>query len=71
MTSFELVAGLVFGSIGLAYAIYGRRQRVLTPFISGIALMAFPYFVSGTMATLAIGTGLILLPYIVGRLEGG
>jgi hypothetical protein len=71
MNGYELFSGLVFGSIGVGYVIYGRRQRVLTPFVAGLGLIAFPYLVSGTFATLAVGTVLILLPVIVHRLERG
>jgi len=65
MDTSSLLWGLLFGSIGIAYVIYGRKQRVPVPFISGLALIAFPYFVSGTMAMIVIGAVLIALPYFV------
>jgi hypothetical protein len=34
-----LLWGLIFGSVGLGYFIYGRRQEKLIPKYSGIALM--------------------------------
>jgi len=62
MDTSSLLWGLLFGSIGIAYVIYGRKQRVPVPFISGLALIAFP---SGTMAMIVIGAVLIALPYFV------
>jgi len=41
-----LLWGLLFGSIGLGYFIYGKKQRAVVPLVCGLALMLFPYFVS-------------------------
>ena len=57
--------GLLFGSIGLGFVIYGRKQRAIVPLVSGVALMVFPYFVSGTAWLLIIGVALIAIPYFV------
>jgi hypothetical protein len=54
---------LLFGSIGLGFFIYGRRQRAPIPLLCGIALMVFPYFVSNSLLLLAIGALLIAVPY--------
>jgi len=58
-----LLWGLLFGSIGLGYFIYGKRQRAVVPLLCGIALMVFPYFVSNIV--LLVGTGILLaaIPY--------
>jgi hypothetical protein len=37
-----LLWGLLFGSIGLGYFIYGKRQRAVVPLVCGLALMIFP-----------------------------
>jgi hypothetical protein len=65
MDTSSLLWGLLFGSIGLAYTIYGRKQRIPVPFVSGLALMAFPYFVTGTVAMVLIGGALIALPFFL------
>jgi hypothetical protein len=57
--------GLLFGSIGLGFFVYGRKQRAIVPLVCGIALMAFPYFVSGTAWLLVIGVALMAIPYFV------
>ncbi|MDN5418180.1 MAG: amino acid transport protein, partial [Acinetobacter sp.] len=49
MNTASLFLGLIFSSIGLGYFIYGKRQRMNMPFICGITLMIFPYFIENTM----------------------
>lgn len=39
----------------MAAFVYGRKSSLLKPVIIRIALMAFPYFVSGTWALFAVG----------------
>jgi predicted membrane protein len=57
-----LLWGLLFGSIGLGFFIYGRKQRAVVPLICGLALMVFPYLVSNTMLLVGIGAVLIGFP---------
>jgi hypothetical protein len=60
-----LMWGLLFGSIGLGYFIYGKKQSAMVPLICGLALMIFPYFVSSTLWLVVTGVVLIALPYFV------
>jgi hypothetical protein len=57
--------GLVFGSIGLGYFVYGKRQRRGVPLACGLGLMIFPYLVSNTILLILIGLVLAALPYFV------
>lgn len=57
--------GLLFGSIGLGFLIYGRRQRMVVPLACGLALMVYPYFVSSSLLLVLIGVVLIAIPYFV------
>lgn len=59
----SLLWGLIFGSIGFAYFIYGKKQKRGVPFASGIGLMVYPYFVSNTYAMVIVGVVLLALPY--------
>ena len=65
MTASVLVWGLLFGSMGVGFFIYGRKQQAPVPLICGVALIVFPYFVSNTIALIAIGSVLISIPYFV------
>ena len=58
-----LLWGVVFGSVGLAYFVYGKKQRRFVPLLCGIALMAFPYFMSNTVLLVVVGLVLSLVPY--------
>jgi predicted membrane protein len=62
-----LLWGLLFSSIGLGFAIYGRRQRAVVPLLCGIALMVYPYFVANVVLLVGIGIVLIAIPYFVRR----
>jgi hypothetical protein len=61
----SLLWGLLFGSIGLGFLIYGRKQRAVVPLLSGLALMVFPYFVSNIFLLVTVGIVLIAIPYFV------
>lgn len=61
----RLLWGLFFGSFGLGYFTYGRKQQAIVPLLCGLALMIFPYFVAGTLATVCIGGVLLVVPYFL------
>ena len=44
-----LVAALIWGSVGFAFALFGWRQKDPVPLFGGIALMAVSYFVSSPL----------------------
>jgi hypothetical protein len=67
MNAATLFWGVLFGSIGLGFFVYGRKQRAIVPLVCGLALMVFPYFVSGAVWLVLIGVGLIVVPYFVRR----
>jgi hypothetical protein len=60
-----LLWGLVFGSVGLGFFLYGKKQRAVVPLVCGLALMVFPYFVSNTILLVLIGAALMVAPYFV------
>ena len=65
MNTSTLLWGVLFGSIGFGFFLYGRKQRAIVPLVCGLALMVFPYFVSGTMLLIAIGVALMAIPWFV------
>ena len=60
-----LLWGVLFGSVGLGFFMYGKKQKAVVPLVCGLALMIFPYFVSNTILLVAIGLALIATPYFV------
>jgi hypothetical protein len=63
--SASLLWGLLFGSIGIGYFVYGKRQRRGIALLSGIVLIVFPYFVSSWYLIVLIGIVLMALPYFI------
>lgn len=61
----SLIWGLLFGSIGVGYFLYGKKQKKGVPFICGIGLMIFPYMVSNTILLVIVGCLLLVIPYFV------
>ena len=60
-----LLWGLLFGSIGIGFFLYGRKQKRPVPLVCGIVLMIYPYFVPSTIWLIVIGVVLCALPYFV------
>ena len=56
---------MLFGSIGLGFFLYGKKQRAVVPLVCGLALMLFPYFVSNVMLLVGIGALLMAIPYFL------
>jgi hypothetical protein len=63
--SSSLVWGMLFGALGLGYWSYGKRQKQYIPYVCGLALMVFPYFVADFWLLLAIGFAISAVPYFI------
>jgi len=61
----HLLWAILFGAIGLGFLTYGRRQRATVPFVTGITLCIFPYFVANVYLLVLIGVVLIAVPYFI------
>lgn len=62
-----LLWSVLFGSIGLGYFIYGKKQGAIVPLCVGIALCIFPYFVHSVIMMLLMGGILVAIPYFIRR----
>ena len=65
MTASTLIWGVIFGSIGLGFFVYGKKQKAVIPLLSGIGLMVFPYFISNPYILILSGIILVALPYFI------
>ena len=65
MDSSTLVLGLVFGSLGIGYLIYGRRQRAPVPFAAGIGLLGVTYLFESVITVVIVGLVLAALPFVI------
>ncbi len=59
MSPGSIAASLLFGAIGFALFVFGKKQARFLPLVTGMALMGYPYFVSGAVANWAIGTAIL------------
>lgn len=60
-----LMWGMFFGSIGVGFFIYGRKQKAIVPLCVGVALCVFPYFIANVYALVLVGVVLMAIPYFV------
>ncbi len=65
MNAASLFWGFLFGSIGVGFFIYGKKQQRMVPLFCGVVLMVFPYFVSNPILIVIIGAVLMAVPYFV------
>lgn len=61
-TSF-LLASLLWGSVGVGYWIYGKKQREMIPMIGGILMIAVSYFVSSWFLMSLLSIALMVAVY--------
>ena len=60
-----LIWGVLLGSIGLGFFVYGKKQKAIIPLLSGIGLMTFPYFISNIYILVLSSVVLIALPFFI------
>jgi hypothetical protein len=60
-----LFASLLWGSVGIGYWVYGKRQRAMSPMLGGVAMIGISYLVSSwllmSLLCIAIGAGVYAL----------
>ena len=64
MNTNNILASVIFGSIGFAAFIYGKKQSNLKALVIGVVLMVYPYFVQNPIALYAIGGVLTVMLFI-------
>jgi hypothetical protein len=60
-----LIFSILFGSIGMGYFVYGKKQQAALPLLAGICLCIYPYFVSNIYIMVLVGIVLIVLPWVI------
>jgi len=61
----NLIWGMIFGLIGSAHFIYGKKRSTLVPMLSGAILFIMPYFISNLIALVVTGIIFVLLPFFL------
>jgi hypothetical protein len=60
-----LFASLVWGSVGVGYFIYGKKQSSLVPMVGGVLMIAASYFAGSAWLMSLICAGLIAAVYLL------
>ena len=60
-----LMWGMLFGAIGFGFFLYGKKQKLVVPLITGIALCVVPYFIANVYMLVLVGLVLVAIPYFV------
>ena len=55
-----LLASLLWGSIGVGYFIYGKKQNAMMPMIGGVVICAVSYVVSSWLLMTLLSIGIIV-----------
>ena len=61
----SIIWGILFGSFGFAYFVYGKKQKKVLPLLCGLGLMVFPYFITNMIAFVIIGILLVAAPWFI------
>jgi hypothetical protein len=65
MDSGTLMASLLFGLIGMAMFMYGKKAGRLVPLIVGVVLMVVPYFIANFIAMLIVCSAITSIPWFL------
>jgi hypothetical protein len=60
-----LFASLLWGSVGIGYFIYGKKQQEIVPLIAGLAMIAVSYFIGSAILMSVISIILVFAVYFV------
>lgn len=59
-----LFASLVWGSVGLGYFIYGKKQGSWIPLIAGLVMMVLSYVIGSALLMSLLCLGLMAVVYV-------
>jgi hypothetical protein len=67
LSSSTLFASLIWGSIGLGFAVYGKKQRAPVPMVGGILLMGISYLIGSALLMSLMGAAMVAGTVWIGR----
>ena len=65
-----LIASLIWGSVGLGFFIYGKKQRAMIALFGGILITGFSYFIASALyMSLASIAAIVAIFFLKDRFE--
>lgn len=61
MSGYDILANIMFGTIGLSALTYGRKLKLWKPQVIGLILMGYSYFMPNPYLLWGSGVGLLVL----------
>jgi hypothetical protein len=65
MDEATLLWGFAFGTIGIAMAVYGRKQQKIVPMACGVMLVVSPYVVTEVYPLIGLGALFVIIPFLI------
>ena len=65
MDATTLFLGVMLGSLGMGYVVYGRKQKRGIALLSGLVLCGLPYFISNIYLLLPASIAAAALPFVL------
>jgi hypothetical protein len=65
LTTNFLFASLIWGSIGIGYFIYGKRQQSISAMAGGIVMVVASYFIGSALAMSLVCLGIVTVVYFL------
>lgn len=59
-----VLLSMVIGGIGFVSFVYGKKQSRFPQMLAGVALMAYPYFVSSVWVMLGIAVAIVAALFV-------
>ena len=63
----NLFASLIWGSVGIGYFIYGKKQAALVPLIGGVLMIVASYLAPSAWTMTLLCVGLMVLTHLLLR----
>jgi hypothetical protein len=60
-----LMWGILFGSLGSGYMVYGKKQHHLWAFVSGLGLCVIPYLSTSLAVLIPGAAALLAFPFLM------
>ena len=60
-----LFASFVWGSIGIGYCIYGKRQQSIVPFFAGVLMLVASHFINSALLMSLACIGLMVVVHLL------